>query len=51
MVTSTDGIVIRQSVDEISRQKRDSTGVKIMNLESDAQLSAMALVPQEDDED
>ena len=51
VVTSTDGIVIRQSVDEISRQKRDSTGVKVMNLEPDAELSAVALVPREDDED
>jgi DNA gyrase subunit A len=48
-VTSTDGIVIRQKVDEISRQKRASTGVKVMNLETGAELSAVALVPREDE--
>ena len=46
-VTSSDGIVIRQSVDDVSRQKRDSTGVKVMNLEDDAELTAVALVPAE----
>ena len=48
-VTSSDGIVIRQAVDEISRQKRASTGVKVMNLEPDAELSAVALVPADEE--
>jgi len=46
-VISSDGIVIRQSVDEVSRQKRDSTGVRIMSLDADAELTAVALVPRE----
>ena len=49
-VTSSDGIVIRQAVDLISRQRRDSTGVRVMNLEDGAAISAIALVPREDDE-
>jgi len=49
-VTSSDGIVIRQAVDLISRQRRASTGVKVMNLEDGAEISAIALVPREDDE-
>ena len=49
-ITSSDGSVIRQSVDEISRQRRDSTGVRVMNLEDDATISAIALVPREDEE-
>jgi DNA gyrase subunit A len=49
-ITSSDGIVIRQAVDEISRQRRDSTGVRVMNLEDGATISAIALVPREDDE-
>jgi DNA gyrase subunit A len=49
-VTSSDGIVIRQPIDSISRQRRDSTGVKIMNLEDGAELTAVALVPSEDEE-
>jgi DNA gyrase subunit A len=48
-VTSSDGIVIRQPIDKISRQRRDSTGVKIMNLEDGAVLTAVALVPSEDE--
>ncbi len=44
---SSDGIVIRQRVDDISRQKRSSTGVRVMNLEAGAELTAVALVPRE----
>jgi DNA gyrase subunit A len=50
-VTSTDGIVIRQGAGEISRQKRASTGVKVMNLDAGTQLAAAALVPREDEDD
>ena len=50
-ITSTDGIVIRQSVDEISRQGRAATGVRVMNLDDDAELSAVALVPREDEDE
>ncbi|MEA2002521.1 MAG: DNA gyrase subunit A [Actinomycetota bacterium] len=50
-VTSTDGIVIRQAAGEISRQKRASTGVKVMNLDDGTELAAVALVPREDEED
>jgi DNA gyrase subunit A len=50
-VTSSDGIVIRQGAGEISRQKRASTGVKVMNLDAGTKLAAAALVPREDGED
>jgi DNA gyrase subunit A len=50
-VTSTDGIVIRQSVGEISRQKRASTGVKVMSLAGGTTLAAAALVPRDDETD
>ncbi len=43
---SSDGIVIRQAVKDISKQKRESTGVRVMNLEDGAELSAAALVPR-----
>ncbi len=46
---SSDGIVIRQAVSDISRHKRESTGVKVMNLEDGATLSAAALVPKNGD--
>ncbi len=48
VVMSTDGIVIRQTASDVSRQKRDSTGVRVMNLEKGAELSALALVEAED---
>ena len=47
-LTSSDGIVMRTSVDSISRQKRDASGVKVMNLEDGARLSAFSLVPADD---
>ena len=47
---SSDGIVIRQAVKDISRQKRESTGVRVMNLEDGAELSAVALVPRNGEE-
>ncbi len=50
-VTSTDGIVIRQGVNEISRQRRASTGVKVMNLDKGTLLAAAALVPKDEEEE
>lgn len=47
-VTSSDGVVIRTAADTISRQKRDATGVKVMNLSEGAQITAFALVPAEE---
>ena len=48
-VTSTDGVVIRMPADTISRQKRDASGVKVMNTAEGAHISAFALVPPEAD--
>jgi DNA gyrase subunit A len=47
-VTSSDGVVIRLAADSISRQKRDATGVKVMNLSEGAQVTAVALVPPDE---
>jgi DNA gyrase subunit A len=49
-VTSSNGVVIRTAVDTISRQKRDASGVKVMNLSDGGEVSAFALVPLEDDD-
>ncbi len=51
VATSTDGILIRQGVDAISRQRRDSTGVKVMNLAGGAELSAVTLVQTEESDE
>jgi DNA gyrase subunit A len=50
-ITSSDGIVIRQAAGEISRQKRASTGVKVMSLSEGTVLAAAALVPRDDEEE
>ncbi len=49
-VTSSSGIVIRMGTDSISRQKRPATGVKVMDLGKDAEISGFALVPSEEEE-
>jgi DNA gyrase subunit A len=46
---SSDGIVIRQAVKDISRQKRESTGVRVMSLADGAELSAVAPAPKNGD--
>ena len=38
-------------VDAISRQRRDSTGVKVMNLADGAELSAVTLVQTEESDE
>jgi DNA gyrase subunit A len=49
VITSSDGIVIRQAVSKINRYGRNSMGVKVMNLSDDATLSALAIAPVEDE--
>jgi DNA gyrase subunit A len=49
LITSN-GIGIRTPVDKISRQQRDSTGVKVMDVGADNQLAAFTLVPPEEAE-
>lgn len=51
VVTSSDGIVIRQAAKSISRQGRDTTGVKVMNLAEGASLSALAVAKSEHPDD
>jgi len=51
LVTSSDGIVIRTESKTISRQKRDASGVKVMNLAEGAQISAFDLAPVENGDD
>jgi DNA gyrase subunit A len=50
VITSSDGIVIRQVVASINRYGRNSMGVKVMNLSSDATLSALAIASNGEDE-
>ncbi|MFQ5947510.1 MAG: DNA gyrase subunit A, partial [Acidimicrobiia bacterium] len=47
-VTSSDGVVIRTATDSISRQRRDASGVRVMNLTAGAEITAFDLVPVEE---
>jgi DNA gyrase subunit A len=47
---SDDGVVIRMSVDSISRQGRPATGVRVMNLDKGKSVSALAPVVGETEE-
>jgi DNA gyrase subunit A len=44
---SSSGVGVRQSVSKISRQKRDSTGVKVINLNEGNHLTAAAKISEE----
>jgi DNA gyrase subunit A len=47
---SSDGVVIRQAVDGISRQGRPATGVRVMSVDAGASVSAVAPVVGEADD-
>lgn len=49
-VINTGGVGIRTDVKQISRQKREATGVRVMNMEGDDSIAAFALVPQDEEE-
>jgi DNA gyrase subunit A len=48
---SSKGTGIRQQVGKISRQKRDSTGVKVIGMAAGSYLTAFAVVHDEEDEE
>ena len=50
-VISSGGVVIRTEVNQISRQKREASGVRVMNLPADTTISAFAPIPNEEDQD
>ena len=50
VITSSDGIVIRQEVGDINRYGRNSMGVRVMNLAEGATLSALAVAARNGDE-
>ncbi len=50
-VVNDAGVTIRMSVGDISTQSRDATGVRVMNLDDDTQVVAVARVEERDDGD
>ena len=51
IVVSDKGVVIRTHVDQISKTKRATQGVRIIKLRPDHKVSTIALVPRQDEED
>lgn len=51
ILVSTGGTLIRVTVDEIAQQGRDASGVRVMNVDDDEMVAALAPVPAEDDVD
>ena len=51
IVVSSGGVMIRTPVREISKQGRDATGVRVMNVGEDETVAAVAPVLQTDEED
>ncbi len=51
MVISSEGVLIRLEVESVSQQGRASQGVKVMRLEDDHRVSAVALVKAEAETD
>jgi DNA gyrase subunit A len=50
MLVTNRGIIIRQSVNDISPQSRSATGVRVQRLDTDDAISAVALVPPSGEE-
>ena len=49
ILVSSGGVLIRTSVSEIAEQRRDATGVKVMNVGNDETVAALAPVTIEDE--
>lgn len=48
-VISSDGVVIRTQTNQISRQKREASGVKVMNMPPGTIISTFAPIPAEEE--
>ena len=51
IMVSSGGVTIRTAAAEISMQSRDATGVRVMNVDDDEHVAAVALVLQAEDAD
>ena len=51
MIVTSRGIVIRQSIKDISSQSRSATGVRVQRLDEDDFIAAVTLVPPEEVDD
>jgi DNA gyrase subunit A len=50
LISSSSGVLIRTSVKQITSQGRTATGVKVMNLDDEQYVAAVALVKNEEEE-
>ena len=51
MLVTNRGIIIRQSVNDISQQSRSATGVRVQRLDKEDAIAAVALVPPSGEEE
>ena len=51
IVVSDKGVVIRTHVDQISKTKRATQGVRVIKLRTDHHVATIALVPKQEDEE
>lgn len=51
MVITTDGIMIRFSLDDVSQTKRSTMGVRLIKVDNDSKVSSLATVPTEEDQE
>lgn len=51
ILVSTGGTLIRIHVDDIAQQGRDASGVRVMSVDDDERVAALAPVPSSDDGD
>ena len=51
MVITTDGIMIRFKIDDVSQTGRNTLGVRLIKVDGDSKVASLATVPTEDDQE
>lgn len=51
MVITTDGIMIRFKIDDVSQTGRSTMGVRLIKVSGDNKVASLAIVPNEEDQD
>lgn len=51
MVITTDGIMIRFRIDDVSQTGRSTMGVRLIKVSDDSQVASLTVVPTEEEQD
>ena len=51
MVITTDGIMIRFKISDVSQTGRNTLGVRLIKVDGDSKVSSLAIVPTEEDQE